>query len=316
MNYATIRGFNYQPSWGSTGFDIWRHFDRELMAQELDRGKRHFPATNALRLWLSYDAWVADPRGFEADFEAALELCSGRGLHTMPVLFNRWHSGLPDYGGVYVDHLMPALHRGGSATWYRAYIDAIVGQHANDPRVLSWDICNEPFYYAVPAHEVPEIAVAESAWLSAIYEQCKALEATAPLTVGMIMSLGVSGLDRVESVSDVLSFHPYWIPPMSKADFAAQLDSFVAYARARGKPLLATETCWGALEDDVRAINIRYTLSELRRRGIGWMAYVLHHSLVADAHRIEFGPVGSAGNLAFIEADGTLRPGHGVFNEF
>ena len=42
------------------------------------------------------------------------------------------------------------------------------------------------------------------------------------------------------------------------------------------------------------------------------MVYLLHHSLVADAHRPEFGPVGHPGNLAFIEADGSLRKGQVV----
>ena len=35
-----------------------------------------------------------------------------------------------------------------------------------------------------------------------------------------------------------------------------------------------------------------------------------------SAHRPEDGPLGKAGYMAFIEADGSLRPGHGVFNEF
>ncbi|NLE51496.1 MAG: hypothetical protein GX613_08830, partial [Chloroflexi bacterium] len=78
INYAEIRGFNYQPSWGSTGFDIWRRFDRDVMVLELDRGKRYFPAINALRLWLSYDAWIACPKCVEADFDAALELAAQR----------------------------------------------------------------------------------------------------------------------------------------------------------------------------------------------------------------------------------------------
>jgi hypothetical protein len=38
--------------------------------------------------------------------------------------------------------------------------------------------------------------------------------------------------------------------------------------------------------------------------------------MIADAHRPEYGPVTAPGNLAFIEADDTLRPGHDVFNEF
>ena len=57
-------------------------------------------------------------------------------------------------------------------------------------------------------------------------------------------------------------------------------------------------------------------LGELKNRKIVWLAYVLHHSQIADAHRAEFGPVGHPGNLSFIEADGTLRPGHEVFNDY
>ena len=94
------------------------------------------------------------------------------------------------------------------------------------------------------------------------------------------------------------------------------LDACVAFARGKGKPLLATETCWGALDDERRVEMIHYTLGQLKKRDIGWLAYVLHHSLIADAHRPEFGPVGGPGNLAFIEANGTLRPGHEVFNNY
>ena len=36
----------------------------------------------------------------------------------------------------------------------------------------------------------------------------------------------------------------------------------------------------------------------------------------ADAHRPEFGPLPDPGNLAFIEAHGSLRLGHQVYNEF
>jgi hypothetical protein len=57
-------------------------------------------------------------------------------------------------------------------------------------------------------------------------------------------------------------------------------------------------------------------LGQLKQRGIGFLVYLLHHSLIADAHRIEFGPLSAPGNLAFIEADGALRPGHEAYNEF
>src|SRR5271157_4774671 len=83
-----------------------------------------------------------------------------------------------------------------------------------------------------------------------------------------------------------------------------------------GKPILATECCWGSLDDKVRVESVRYTLTQLKKRDVGWLVYLLHHSPIADAHRPEFGPVGFPGYLGFIEADDTLRPGHDVFNGF
>ena len=102
----------------------------------------------------------------------------------------------------------------------------------------------------------------------------------------------------------------------TKDAFERRLDEFTRFAGQAGKPLLATETCWGSTDDAQRVEIIRFTLGHLKQRGIGWLVYILHHSLIADAHRVEFGHVGEPGNLAFIEADGTLRPGHGIFNEF
>jgi hypothetical protein len=115
----------------------------------------------------------------------------------------------------------------------------------------------------------------------------------------------------------VISIHPYWTnPPHGKAEFEKVLDEAVALAERVKKPLVASETCWGLLDDKVRVEIIRFTLENLKKRRIGWLAYLLHHSLIADAHRPEFGPTGFPGNLLFIEADGLLRLGHEVFNEY
>ena len=214
MDYTQLKGFNYQPSWGSTGYEIWRNFDGERMGHELALGKAYFPGMNAIRLWLSHDAWLRNPGQFAAAFDAALGIADRYGVSVMPVLFNRWHCAILDYGGIYIDHFLP------QASW-------------------------------------------------------------------------VQGKDAYEKT----------------------LDDYVSFAGSAGKPLIATETCWGATDDGKRVEIIRYTLAQLKKRKIGWLVYLLHHSLIADAHRPEFGPLSSPGNLAFIEADGRLRPGHGVFNE-
>jgi len=177
-------------------------------------------------------------------------------------------------------------------------------------------LCNEPYSYSCARESIPDIVKAETDWLKSLYDKCKQLGATAPITVGI--HPGVP-LEMVDPVTDVLSIHPYWVHNSKSAKkdaYERKLDAEVAFARQVGKPLLATECCWGSLDDTVRVDSIRYTLTQLKKRGIGWLVYLLHHSLIADAHRPEFGPPGFPGNLAFIEADGSLRSGHDVFNEF
>lgn len=315
VDYSKIRGFNYQPSWGSSGLEIWRNFDADRMDHELALGKMYFPGMNAIRLWLSYDAWMRNPMKFESAFEAALAITNRLSLGVMPVLFNRWHDEMLDYGGVYIEHFRCKGSR--VLDNMAAFTEAVVKAHAMDSRILAWDLCNEPFDYS--PNEFPGIDKAEYDWLENAYSIAKRCGALAPITVGIHSGEGVHWMRQVEPISDVLGFHPYWAgdsPPHDKHAYEKLLDEYVKFAAEAGKPLLATETCWGATDDAKRVEIIRYTLNGLKKRNIGWLVYLLHHSLIADAHRAEYGPLGSPGNLSFIEADGSLRPGHGVFNEF
>jgi len=318
MDWAMVKGFNYQPSYGTCGLELWQNFSAEAVQRELGLGKKYFPRMNAIRLWLSWDSFNRDPARFACSFETALGIADGYGLRVMPVLFNRWHSTELDYGGIYLDHFMPRMSWVQRGDMFRPYMEAVVGGHASDARVLAWDLCNEPFSYGCAPEEIPDVVKAEYQWLEGLYNECKRLGAQAPVTVGIHPGHKLRGIEQIEPVSDLLSIHPYWTahsPPHQKADYEAQLDAYVGFARRVGKPLLATETCWGALEDEKRVEIVRYTLGELKERNIGWLVYLLHHSLIADAHRAEYGPVGTPGNLSFIEADGSLRPGHEVFNE-
>jgi endo-1,4-beta-mannosidase len=316
MDYNAIRGFNYQPSYGSTGLEIWLRFDAATMDAELARGKRYFPGMNAIRLWLSRDAFQRDPQRFAFNFEAALAVAQRHNLAVMPVLFNRWHSDSLDYGGVYIDHFLPGVSWVQRGAGLGPFMEAVVGAHAADPRIFCWDLCNEPFSYLSPQAEIPDIVKAELAWLTDLYKRCKDLGAKAPITIGLHCNHGVDGLAQVESISDVLSIHPYFGcgPNREEAAFAASLDAYASYAKKIGKPILATETCWGYQNDQERVGIIRTTLKHLKQRGFGYLVYLLNHSLIADAHRPAYGP-GNL-NLSFIEADGSLRPGHECFNEF
>ncbi len=319
MNAASlsqIHGFNYQPSYGTSGLEIWQKFDPTTIHLELGRGKKYFPKMNAIRFWLSWEAFRRNPARFADDFDHALVIANEYGLLVMPVLFNRWHDSVLDYGGIYVDHFLPNASWVQSPNMFEPYLEAIVHAHASDPRIFAWDLCNEPFSYNVPPEKLPQISEAEWAWLESIYKTCKRLKATAPLTVGTHQGFDGVIVSKCEPISDIISVHPYFFQNGNKDAFRKQLDGYVEFANKMGKPLIASETCWGSLDDKQRVEIIRFTLGELKKRGIGYLAYILHHSLIADSHRPEFGPVGFPGNLAFIEADGSLRAGHEVFNEF
>ncbi len=315
-DWSKVRGFNYQPSYGSTGLELWQKFDGAIIERELGLGKKYFPGMNAIRLWLSWDSFLRDPRRFAGNFDRALSLAARFELAVMPVLFNRWHDRQLDYGGVYVDHILPKANWFPEPRLFDRYLEMIAGGHKDDPRILAWDLCNEPYSYSCSRESIPQIVQWETGWLRELYDKCKALGVKAPITVGIHPATPPK---MVNDMSDLLSIHPYFSHDAKHSReqaYEKQLDAEVAFAREVGKPILATECCGGGPDDQSRVESIRYTLAPLKQRRVGWLVYLLHHSLIADAHRPQFGPVGSAGSLAFIEADGSLRPGHAVFNEF
>jgi hypothetical protein len=321
MNVEHVRGFNYQPSYAWTGADIWRRFDAAAFDRELGWGKKHFPKMNAVRLWLAWEVFAAGSPGqreqFLANVEAAFGLAAKFGLAVMPVLFNRWHAGSPEWGGVFLDNFLPGR------SWanhyfdrqWREYIGAMMARFGDDPRVIGWDLCNEPFSYFTkrPWAEYADVAPHEQRWLEEVYAAGKAGGARAPLSVGFWA--GIKFLEPLQHISDVLNFHRYWMgDPATKDEFRRELDALVALRERTGKPLLSSEACWGSLDNAKRAEIIEFHLGELNRRKIGWFIYALQHSHVADLHWPEYGLVTEPGTLHCIEPDGSLRPGHGIIN--
>jgi hypothetical protein len=309
--YSSVRGFNYQPSYASHGLDIWGdRFDVAVFDREIGFGKRHFPKMNTVRLWLSHDAFVRNADQMIDNFRSVLPLAEKHGVRWIVTLFNGWHS-IPDFGGISPEQInWFGTH---AFELYRTYVDRVVGPCVNDDRVLLWDLCNEPFNSA-PSGDA-EARVYN--WLSQLYDECKALGAKAPICVGTVPLL--DAIKRIEPISDVLTFHPYlalnaFVP--SVAEFEQFLDGVVAFAASVGKPLVATETGWGSLDDAARVASLEIELGSLAKRGIGFTAHLLHETLVADGHRPQYGPVTIAGYMAFVNRDGSLRAGHDVFNRF
>jgi hypothetical protein len=346
VTFSDYRGFNYSGSWGTSGVDLWLRYDAALLREEVARGKRYFPGWNSVRWWLSYEGFQRDPQRFLANFEDGLGVFAEHGLAVMPVLFNRWRAEHCDFGGVWLDQIVPGMSTtvatdfeamdAGDRHSYHAeffrYMDAVVGAHKDDPRIFSWDLCNEPLSGPYMYDDDSPVLEAELKWLAWCRDVVKHAGAVAPVTIGNWPSFRAAMLS--EPIVDLVTFHPYYIPSGgdaypgegawhddvrvlgSKNSYEAYLDKVVELAAGAGKPLIATETVWGAFDDDRRTELLRYTLGALTERGIPFMAHALHHTLVADLHAAEYGPVAGPERLEFINADGSLRKGHEAFNEF
>jgi len=135
--YGWLRGFNVVPSWGARIEQAWWDYDPQRFRAEIGLARQVH--ANCIRLWIEFTAWMADPDKVTASFLDAVVAIDEAGMKTMPCLFNRWHNRDGwDYGGTYTEDLFrnwqPKL----------AYVRALVRPLAADPRVLVWDLCNEP----------------------------------------------------------------------------------------------------------------------------------------------------------------------------
>lgn len=290
-----ICGFNYQPSWGHNGLTVWgEKFDAAKYRHELALGKKYFPKFNAVRIWLSWSAYRANPQGFVRNFQAAVDICGDHDLLVVPVIFNRW-TGAPLWDRV-EDKEMAADFD----TTFGPFIRAVILPMKGDPRVLAWDLCNEP----QPNKDAVQ-------WVGKVHQAVKQLDWHALTCVGT--DYNVAPLKLCLQFQDILTPHPYF--PRSRAEIAKaakEMAVFAKVAKDTGKPMMATECCWGSLDDAERVEIIRANLQLLKQHKIGFFPHALWTSGVADLHRYPL----DGYYMPFILGDGSLRPGHEAYNEF
>jgi hypothetical protein len=312
--YSWVRGFNYQPSWGSHGLTIWNDFREATFTKEVDLGLKYFPRLNVLRIWFSYDAHVADPRKFLAAARRASEILAIRKLKMIAVFFNGWHSPV-DLGGLTIEQLKMSSHLKPNFGPHRQYICELVEAICPSRNLLMYDIANEPFNLG---QRGPGLVMD---FLKAMAQQIREVDSHTPISVGTQGCFGIGGpedLDLVDSFVDVHAVHPYWIPiPRIPAEkHVEDFGRMVEHLKKLGKPAIATECCWGSNDDATRVQYLRHDLGLLTAAGIGFLPHALHHSKVADLHRPVPGRKWETMYMGFIEPDGSLRKGHEVFNEF
>jgi hypothetical protein len=147
-------GTNFLPSTACNFSELWApetyHSDVVDAEMKLAAGT----GFNSLRVFLQYLEFERDATQFLARVEDVLALASTHGLSVMPVLFNE---DKDPYLGPQ-EKPVPGLHGSSSTgspgptiaedpakqTSLENYIRTVIGRFAQDPRVLAWDLYNEP----------------------------------------------------------------------------------------------------------------------------------------------------------------------------
>ena len=314
-DYAWVRGFNYQPSWGSHGITILNDFREATFIREIDLGLKYFPKLNTLRIWFSYDAHVADPGRFLAAAKRAAWILAERKIKMIPVFFNGWHS-LVDFGGFSREQLHCSCNNTPSFGPHRQYLCELLETIRPVGNLLMVDISNEPFNNG--GNDKGSI---ELRFLEAMAQQIRDLDPNVPISIGTQGLFGIGGpidLDLLDPFVDVHAIHPYWIPSGNRTaeQHAQEFAQTVEHLEKLGKPVIATECCWGANDDAARVKFVRHELGLLKQAGIGFLPHAMCHSPVADLHRPVPGRKWGTMYMGFIEPDGSIRLGHEVYNEF
>lgn len=271
-NFVPDDAINQLEMWQAATFDP-KEIDRELgWAQGL--------GMNTMRVFLHDLLWQQDPEGFKHRMDVFLDIAARHHIRPIFVLFDSCWDPYPKLGPQHPP--IPGVHNSGwvqspgkvalmdPAQYPRlkAYVQGVVGAFANDPRVLAWDLWNEPDNTNGSSYgkeEPPNKVDLVLHLLPQVFAWARAEHPTQPLTSGIWQGdwsslQTLSPMARVQiTESDIITFHNYGWPE----DFQHRIEDLEQYHRpvicteymARGVGSLFDTILPLARQNDVGAIN-------------------------------------------------------------
>lgn len=270
-NYIPDDAINQLEMWQAATFDP-KEIDRELgWAQGL--------GMNTMRVFLHDLLWQQDPEGFKQRINTFLTIAARHHIRPIFVLFDSCWDPYPKLGPQHPP--IPGVHNSGwvqspgkvalmdSSQYSRlkAYVQGVVGAFANDPRILAWDVWNEPdntndgsYGREEPKNKVELVLHL----LPQVFAWARAEHPTQPLTSGVWQGdwstlQTLSPMARVQiTESDIITFHNYGWPE----DFQYRIEELKQYHR----PIICTEYMArgvGSLFDTILPLAKRYDVGAI-----------------------------------------------------
>lgn len=248
-------GCNFTPSYAINQLEMWQAETFDLAAIDAELALAAGAGMNAVRVYLHDLLWTQGPDDFLARIDAFLAVAQRHGIGTMLVLFDSCWDPHPAPGPQPAPR--PGIHNSG---WVQspgmkaladkaehdrleAYVRGVASRFRDDPRVIVWDIWNEP-------DNGPEVALCDPVALKAKADLVVPLMVEAfgwvrdcdpiqPLTSGIWLGDWsapdlLSPIQRAQTGnSDIITFHNYG----TAEDFVTR----VKWLSAMGRPILCTE---------------------------------------------------------------------------
>ena len=248
-------GSNYVPRSAVNQLEMWQEetFDPAAIEQELDWAEEL--GMNTMRVFLHDLLWQQDSAGFRRRIDQFLGIAARHGIRPMFVIFDAVWDPAPQLGAQ--PPPTPGIHNSGwvqspaamaladSAQYPRlkGYVQGVIRTYANDPRVLAWDLWNEPDNenpHSYAREELRDKVARVTALLPQVFEWARAVDPTQPLTSGV---WGIennpdgSNLSEIKRIqlreSDFITFHNY--------GGAQSFQRQVAWLKQYNRPIICTE---------------------------------------------------------------------------
>ena len=260
-DYSWVRGANYVPTYAGTDVGIWHRFDPEVIDREL--GYAEQIGLNSVRVFLQYHVYECHRDAFLRNVSTFVELCEKHGIRPMLVVFDSCFGVSPSLQTTEFwvaspgpDRTNPAFYPDGER-----YVKDLIELFRDDPRVLFWDVMNEPMstWLAGSPEGVEQILDFVTHFCDYFHE----LGVSQPITVGDVGQYNVRIVDFV----DVISIHTY-----NKTAEGLREDIMRArrMASKAAKPFVISECCAPAWE-----CHYEMAMPLLREQKVGYYFWEL-----------------------------------------
>jgi hypothetical protein len=300
---------------------MWRGYRADRIAWELELASSL--GFNSVRVFLSRKAYQRSPLEFHRSLEHFLGVCGSCDLSVLPVLFDScfgYAAAVPE-GALQGWIADPGHGNLGSDKWpaYETYVRDVVTAYHGDPRIIGYDIMNEPMeQFTFVDWSLPPDSWGDVDPLGVIGEEYNSFVAyfsalVAALDDSVSVTIGVghaSHLPEVYALEDVLSFHCYTERPK-------HMLPVLAYVRRLsdrvGKPWLLSE--WGGGASWAYSLGMEDVHNDFRQRQIGALQRDYYEEMIPLLEQERLGwyvwqlMVGAfAPDSGLVYRDGTLRP--------